>query len=939
MPSGNERLVLEFEARTLGEAAVERLSTSLNKVVDIADRGGTSGANAAKRMGDAFEHTVPQMAAASGAIREFEGTIPIRAVERFISTTLGLAPVLSAAFPIVGGIAFAGMLVETGKRVFEFIAKLDPLTQANQRAQETTKALAGEFERLNREIATLQNKNLEFTFGKIPALNIQSAADQVSETALRGRERIIRDQIAHFEAVDRGAQFGPDGKMIFEGYGIAGKRQTVDLPNIGVDKDGKPNTGTVRYDPSVADERALQRDIATLYHQLSVVELAEQAAQLKSEDANKDAMREQQRLDDEEKRRRAEEAKRVTDKASEVQRRFDEYGKSVTDRAAGEQGWTSLALQRRDEMLAQATTPKQRAAALGYGALDLQTASLKVGEEEDRENRRAAALGLALTEWLEKHGGGGITDIIKENDSAVRALNSDIVKRIAETRGTIRESVFEGNSNRDDAATQKIRSLSIGARPEDELRIALEARNIRKSALDADAADLEAKRDAFNTDSEKLELSRKLNEIAQKGYDADYAYYDKVSEYVSRQDQQFRALAGNFLESAFDGSKGIQSFFKSQGERLVVSIGENATSLIEPTIKKLIPHAADPRSTWGKLLSGTPFGADPLQVATAANTAATIANTTALASFRPPANPVGVSGADASVLSNFHVDLPPAVSSFLASDPFAGLPVSQGEARYLDAIEDPFFGLPAERGSSDYNRIVGLPSGVTPPLSLSAKLAAGAEIGGGAIAAYQGFSQGGARGALEGTAGILGSASGVLSLVKGVASSVPIIGTAIAAALPIISSFLGDPKQQRENQIQHELTDAIYHAPTAISMSMSTNGTYMDRDAFGNLRGSDFSARPITENPYTYWGPSNTPYQAPGSVVSPYTPAPPPAAPAQPQEIHYHTHNYTIQAMDAQSFYDFAMENHQAFGDSAAKNAGQAYGALAEKLQFLTNRR
>jgi uncharacterized coiled-coil protein SlyX len=67
--------------------------------------------------GAAASHTVPQFAAASGALRELQGNFDhnIRAGERFLTTTLGLGPALEAAFPVVGALALVGILFEVGK--------------------------------------------------------------------------------------------------------------------------------------------------------------------------------------------------------------------------------------------------------------------------------------------------------------------------------------------------------------------------------------------------------------------------------------------------------------------------------------------------------------------------------------------------------------------------------------------------------------------------------------------------------------------------------------------------------------------------------------------------------------------------------------------------------------------------------------------------------
>jgi hypothetical protein len=79
----------------------------------------TQAAGAAEELAAATGHTGAQMAYASGAIRVFSGELPIRAVERFVTTTLGLGPLLSAAFPVVGLIALGEMLVRVAGKVVD----------------------------------------------------------------------------------------------------------------------------------------------------------------------------------------------------------------------------------------------------------------------------------------------------------------------------------------------------------------------------------------------------------------------------------------------------------------------------------------------------------------------------------------------------------------------------------------------------------------------------------------------------------------------------------------------------------------------------------------------------------------------------------------------------------------------------------------------------
>jgi hypothetical protein len=106
-----------------GEGAAEalrqieaKMEETRQRAVEMQGQLSASGERVQKAFGDA----VPQVAAASGAIRELEGNLPIRAVERFLTGTLGLGPALQAAFPVVGAVALAGVLARMGDEVYKF---------------------------------------------------------------------------------------------------------------------------------------------------------------------------------------------------------------------------------------------------------------------------------------------------------------------------------------------------------------------------------------------------------------------------------------------------------------------------------------------------------------------------------------------------------------------------------------------------------------------------------------------------------------------------------------------------------------------------------------------------------------------------------------------------------------------------------------------------
>jgi hypothetical protein len=144
----NERLVLELQTVTVGEEAVNRLSSNLEKVVNIGERAQQSLGRApsaagwktyGEQVGASFDHVVSKTAAASAAVRAFEGNLSVRATENFLSSVLKLGPAFQAAFPLIGGEAQAAA-VDIGT----YQAQLNAFTVQRNRNQIIASNLAGE---------------------------------------------------------------------------------------------------------------------------------------------------------------------------------------------------------------------------------------------------------------------------------------------------------------------------------------------------------------------------------------------------------------------------------------------------------------------------------------------------------------------------------------------------------------------------------------------------------------------------------------------------------------------------------------------------------------------------------------------------------------------------------------------------------------------------
>lgn len=157
----------------------------------------SGGSKVGRSLGDGMSHAVPQVAAASGAIREFEGNLPIRAVERFLTTVLGLGPILSAAFPVVGAIAFAGILSEMlGKLVSLYESGLRAPVEIGRAFDQMTAKL----ELSNAEL-DLNNARLQQQIDKIEGHHnngIQVALEEARVSA----DKLLDSLISDIKAVD-----------------------------------------------------------------------------------------------------------------------------------------------------------------------------------------------------------------------------------------------------------------------------------------------------------------------------------------------------------------------------------------------------------------------------------------------------------------------------------------------------------------------------------------------------------------------------------------------------------------------------------------------------------------------------------------------------------------------------------------------------------------
>ncbi|MBB6144713.1 hypothetical protein HNQ77_002669 [Silvibacterium bohemicum] len=142
--------------------------------------------------------TVSSMQASSAAIRTLEGGMAnnVRAVERFITMIPGVGKALQTAFPLIGGLAFAGLLVRLGTELNEFIRKANQVPQAllnGFRELSTSSLLANDELRKTNDTLQAQIDKLSGRHENTLALTLDEArinADKLAQSLDRDNQQI-----------------------------------------------------------------------------------------------------------------------------------------------------------------------------------------------------------------------------------------------------------------------------------------------------------------------------------------------------------------------------------------------------------------------------------------------------------------------------------------------------------------------------------------------------------------------------------------------------------------------------------------------------------------------------------------------------------------------------------------------------------------------------
>jgi hypothetical protein len=186
-------------AKKAGVISINLEAGTAKFLVDM-DRANAKVGEFGRRVVEANQHGVSEMKATAAAVKTLEGnfTSNTRAVDAFLEKIAGAGPLFQAAFPVVGAIAFAGIIVKIGQEVDEFFEKLrtapermaTAFRELNDPLRLTNDELLVSNERLKLSIAKLEGKTQNTL--ALALAEARVAADRLADSLDKDLDRLSK---------------------------------------------------------------------------------------------------------------------------------------------------------------------------------------------------------------------------------------------------------------------------------------------------------------------------------------------------------------------------------------------------------------------------------------------------------------------------------------------------------------------------------------------------------------------------------------------------------------------------------------------------------------------------------------------------------------------------------------------------------------------------
>ena len=574
----NERLTLQLNVETVGDAQLNRLSESMNRVSQAGERMAT------RAMGVGLNQVGDAASAAKEKVQTFVGAIPGMGVaaERFINLIPGLGQVIQKAFPLLGLIAFSEGIGRLGPQIAELAGKFDPLTIAQNRATEAAKEYNAEITKLGENIARTRLEGLAAALGGSASSGLAAGEAQAKQLQAQQNVRLAN---AAFQRAQEAAK--PDFDFV---------------------------TGEQSNAPGSRAYRAQQLDLDVARKELTKAQL------------------ELRVMDDALSKLSVSSARAQQDKNNAAENRAYDMARSVRERWAGVGGGSEF--DRIREEAAKFAEPRRRRdgdnvyfdslSSGQMGELASQT-RLKIAAEIARQNADQSKwdvfsggrnlAGSSISRMGEDYG----KEIIANLDRRATAVLEALKQHNAELKQADEANILGLR----DEAQHRSRMMALTARPGSEVAALRAELAIQTQTIAAELARKESHPASWlNIEAERAKAVRETQ-------NAQWSFEEKLQELRLRNVNSFRDNVVRSFDDLVGGRGG--NVLKSFGLGIQRQVIGNLAEDIYPRIQKLMSgFQVAEGGLMSRLLKGTPFAPDPLKLATDANTAATMANTAAL---------------------------------------------------------------------------------------------------------------------------------------------------------------------------------------------------------------------------------------------------------------------------------------------------------------------
>lgn len=933
-----------------------RLNTQgLGEMTVAMDRVSSSSAGAAggiRNVGNAARGAVGDVQAATAALRGLDGSLNMRSAGRFLTDVLGLGPALKAIFPIVGAIAFVGIIDQIIDKAGELYNKWSPVVQAEQNALKVLQDTGREYDSLIKKANQLRLDAYERDHGR------------------EARQRLEAGELSG------NARYDDAGRISY----LQGRIRPLQL-QLGIG-DYEDAPGRLQGD----ERQAAEAKLRALEAQLQVAQQQQNVDVAGAKDLNAKADSEDRKKADEERKKALAEINSAEKQASTILRDAQTFELTGLDKI----------IAKRQELLGVYGRSAKAISDIN-AAMDLET------------QRETSSLWNRLGEELEKSDEAFDKSQEKRERDLGRFANRNNAQGAREDRLSEQTGVLGDTADANSVKLQASRALRLanldGGNGAGAQNIANNTAYQVRIQLAQQLYEIEARRSERVTDegeSEKALAEAKLKyeeELNQAKVDHELRFLE-----LQKQDlEEAHNLAASFYDAIRRGGTGVQRFFSDQGQGIGRALFSNAitetySSAGRPNIGGIIPGQTDANgqlTTIGRVLQGTPVGTKGKDSATTSNTSALGRLTSAVnrltgklgggsfgsgnaevlggsgeAGIEGTSLPSGINGdfggetSTAAMLdsisdsmSNVSVpgmigvtysDLGTMAQTALAATGVgtaAGIAASAGSTYSQFAGALARFAQPGQGPGAIMDAITG-DSGDSVAQRAGVITGAGAAAATGILGVVQGVQQGGARGTLSAVA----AGAGTIAAFDPDPTSKAVLA-GVAAAAGLIKGLLGDPRQSRALYEQRALRDDQYFAPPTITRTTDAAGNEVNYNFMGQTRALPFSTfsevMPYDKN-YTMPFGSGSPNiwgEVPGQIIEPYTnpqnydtdfstPNGTNGGRSPGQTIQY----ITIHANDAQSFADMLNRNSSSVTNVVTKEIrnGHPVGLAIQQAVFGT---